>query len=241
MGLPVSDDPNAVADAVIHGAELGVVVAYGRLIKPHLLDQLRFVNLHFSLLPRWRGAAPVERAVLAGDSHTGVCLMELEEGLDTGGVFRREVTAIDPEEPVRVLRERLVGIGIPMLLDSLHHGLGKAEAQTGVLTYAAKVDPAEYVIDWLRPAVELARLTRLEQAWTTFRGRRLKVLHGSVVTPEAAIASGTLPAGTIEAGRVATGDGWLELVRVQPEGKGPMEAKAWANGAKPTPGERLGA
>ncbi len=108
LGLAVTEQ---VDDALVAGADLGVVVAYGRLIKPHVLAALPMVNLHFSLLPRWRGAAPVQRAILAGDRETGVCLMALEEGLDTGGIYAEERVTIGPEETAADLRTRLVGIG----------------------------------------------------------------------------------------------------------------------------------
>ena len=97
LGIPVGHDPDDVLDAVAAGAELGVVVAYGRIIKPHLLDAIPMVNLHFSLLPRWRGAAPVERAILAGDPETGVGVMRVEEGLDTGGIYAEARVPIAPD------------------------------------------------------------------------------------------------------------------------------------------------
>ena len=114
LGLAVTD---AVDDALGVGADLGVVVAFGRLIKPHVLAALPMVNLHFSLLPRWRGAAPVERAILAGDERTGVDLMVVEEGLDTGGVYDRVEVAIGPDETADELRARLATLGADLLVD----------------------------------------------------------------------------------------------------------------------------
>ncbi|HUF33155.1 MAG TPA: methionyl-tRNA formyltransferase [Acidimicrobiales bacterium] len=232
LGIPVTD---RVDDVVEAGADLGVVVAYGRLVKPHVLDRLPMVNLHFSLLPRWRGAAPVERAVLAGDGETGVCLMALEEGLDTGPVYACEVVAIDPMESVESLRNRLVAVGTDLLVAHLTAGLGELEPQQGVATYAAKIDPAELRIDWSRPAAEIHALTRLGRAWTTFRGKRLKVL---AARPGEGARS--LEPGGIDGVAVGSGDGWLELVEVQPEGKGAQAADAWRNGARPGPDDRLG-
>jgi methionyl-tRNA formyltransferase len=198
------------------------------------------INVHFSLLPRWRGAAPVERAVLAGDSETGVCVMQLEAGLDTGPVHVVERTPIGPDETADELRDRLVEIGTRLLIDSLEAGLGSPVPQEGEAVYADKIDPAELEIDWTRPALDIHRLVRLGRAWTTFRGRRLRVLRSQ---PEA-VAEGDHtpppPPGTIDGSRVATGDGWIRLVQVQPEGKGPQAADAWRNGARPTLGERLG-
>lgn len=230
LGLPVTDRVDDVLDA---GADLGVVVAFGRLIKPHVLERVPMVNLHFSLLPRWRGAAPVERALLAGDTETGVDLMQLEEGLDTGGIYAEERLAIGTEETAAELRDRLVAVGTDLLVRSLREGLGEPRPQEGEPTYAAKIDPAELQLHWDRPAVELHRLVRLGRAWTTFRGKRLKVLAARLSDADAA-------PGELDGLVVATGDGGLELVSVQPEGKGPQDAAAWRNGARPEPGERLG-
>ena len=241
LGLPVSDRPDDVLDAVTRGAELGVVVAYGKLIKPHLLSALPFLNIHFSLLPRWRGAAPVERALLAGDVETGVCLMGLDVGLDTGPVYRREVTPISPIEDIDALRDRLVEIGTAMLVDGLRDGfasLGSAEPQTGEATYAAKLDPAEFAIDWSQSAFEIHRLVRLGVAWTTFRGKRFKVLEAVPEGELTGAAPGSLS--TDQGVAVETGDGMLALVTVQPEGKPAMAATGWKNGAQPTGGERFG-
>jgi len=126
LGLPVTE---RVDDVLGVAADLGVVVAYGRLIRPHVLAEVPMVNLHFSLLPRWRGAAPVERALLAGDDETGVCLMQLEEGLDTGPVYGCERTAIGLEETLDELRGRLVQVGTDLLLRSLREGLGEPTPQ----------------------------------------------------------------------------------------------------------------
>jgi methionyl-tRNA formyltransferase len=215
LGIPVTD---RVDDAIELDppAELGVVVAFGRIIKPHVLAALPMVNLHFSLLPRWRGAAPVERAVLAGDEVTGVCVMDVEEGLDTGGVHRRVEVPIDPDETVEELRARLVDIGSRLLVEVLAEGLGEPEPQVGEATYAAKIDPDELRIDWSRPPVEIHRLVRVGGAWTTHHGRRLKVWRTRL-----------------------DGDR-LELLEVQPEGKGRMPFDAWARGARWQPGEPLG-
>lgn len=236
LGLPVTDRVDDVLDVA---ADLGVVVAYGRLIKPHVLERLPMVNLHFSLLPRWRGAAPVERAILAGDTETGVDVMELEEGLDTGGVYAEERLAIGDDETADELRDRLVDAGTRLLVDTLSAGLGDPRPQEGEATYAAKLDPAEMELRWDRPAVELHRLVRLGRAWTTFRGKRLKVLAASLVDRRTAPAPTPAP-GVLDGTVVGTGDGALELVTVQPEGKGAQDAAAWRNGARPEPGERLG-
>jgi methionyl-tRNA formyltransferase len=231
-GIPVTDRVDDVLDA---GIELGVVVAFGRLIKPHVLDKVPMVNVHFSLLPRWRGAAPVERAILAGDAETGVCLMQLEEGLDTGPVYASERVPIGPEETADELRARLVAIGTRLLVDRLAGSLGEPVPQLGEPTYAAKVEPHELHIDWTQAADHVHRVVRLGRAWTTFRGRRLRVLRARRVP----VAAGK--PGELEGLVVAAGDGaGVELVEVQPEGKQAQLATAWANGARPEPGTRLG-
>ena len=234
LGLPVSDRVDDVIDV---GAELGVVVAYGRLIRPHVLAAVPMVNIHFSLLPRWRGAAPVERAILAGDQVTGACIMALEEGLDTGPVYARLEVPIGPEQTADELRAELAAGATRLLLDLLRQGLPEPRPQAGEPTYAAKLEPEEHHLDWSRPAEELQRVVRLGSAWTTFRGRRLKVLRSRVAVAPDGLAPGVLdPEGLL----VGTGDGALELVEVQPEGRGPQRAADWRNGARPRPGERFG-
>jgi methionyl-tRNA formyltransferase len=210
LGLPVS---NVVDDVVAAGAELGVVVAFGRIIKPHVLAELPMVNLHFSLLPRWRGAAPVERALLAGDDVTGVCVMAVEEGLDTGGVYACAEVPIGPTVTADDLRRELVSVGTQLLVDTLAAGLGEPHPQVGDTTYAAKIDVAELRIDWSQQPAAIDRLVRLGGAWTTFRGARVKVHAATLV------------------------DGVLVPTVVQPEGKPRMGYDAWRNGARPAVGE----
>lgn len=236
LHLTVSD---RVEDATDCGADLGVVVAFGRLIRRPVLERLPMVNIHFSLLPRWRGAAPVERSLLAGDAETGTCLMQLEVGLDTGPVFDRVVVPIGPRETAAELRERLVAAGSEQLVRCLTAGLGEPAAQTGEASYAAKFDAAEFCLDWSQPAEALDRWVRVGGVWTTFRDRRLKVLAAQPVPGDARTDAHTEP-GALDGVVVACGHGALRLVTVQPEGKGPMAAEAWANGARPAPGERLG-
>jgi methionyl-tRNA formyltransferase len=209
-GIPVS---HAVDDVLQVGADLGVVVAYGRLIKPHVLAELDFVNLHFSLLPRWRGAAPVERALLDGDEVTGVCLMALEEGLDTGGVYDCVEVPIGSTATADQLRAELVDVGARLLVDRLAAGLGEPTPQSGTPTYAAKIDQLELRIDWSGPVDRIDRLIRLGGAWTTFRGARFKIHAADMV------------------------DGRVVPTIVQPEGKGRMSYADWRNGARPADDE----
>ncbi len=239
LGIPVSDKATDVLAAVQAGAELGVVVAFGQLIRQPLLDAMPFINLHFSLLPRWRGAAPVERAILAGDSETGVCLMGLEAGLDTGPVYEVQTTTILPTDSLTTLRTRLVDIGTEMLVRRLSDGfnsLGSAEPQVGESVYAAKIDPSEYLVDWTKPAIEISRLIRLGSAWTTFRGKRLKILEADVAETAPPLGA----PGSLIGLNVATGRGSLALLRVQPEGKAPMDAPSWRNGAQPNENDVMG-
>ena len=225
-----------VDDVVGVGAELGVVVAYGRLIRPHVLAALPMVNVHFSLLPRWRGAAPVERAILAGDDTTGVCIMALEEGLDTGPVFACEAVPIGPEDTADDLRAVLAERGTALLLGLLREGLPEPRAQEGEPTYASKLEPVEHHLDWSRPALELHRIVRLGQAWTTFRGQRFKVLRARLADKQTAPEPGVLDRETLVVG---TGHGGLELIEVQPEGRPPQAAQVWRNGARLVPGDRF--
>jgi methionyl-tRNA formyltransferase len=227
LGLPVL---HTVDEALSLGADLGVVVAFGQLVKPHALAVLPMVNLHFSLLPRWRGAAPVERAILAGDGVTGVCLMQVAEGLDTGDVYECVEVAIGADETAASLRVRLVEAGSTLLVERLRAGLGEARPQEGEVTYAAKVHPDDLRLDWSQPAAIRHRVVRLGGAHTTFRGRRLKVLAAELIDPTA--VGDTLVGDTV---------GGLRLATVQPESKGPMPFAAFANGARPAIDERMGA
>ena len=230
LGVPVS---SSVDDALDVDADLGVVVAFGQIIKPHVLDRLAMVNVHFSLLPRWRGAAPVERAILAGDQTTGVCLMEVAEGLDTGRVYRRVEVPIAPEATAATLRADLVGAAVSMLVGALRDGLGPPEPQQGGPVYAAKVTREELQLDWAQSAESLHRQVRVGGAWTMWRGKTLKIWSARPV-------GGSQPPGELDGPVVGTGDGQLRLVEVQAEGKSRQAAEDWLRGARPTPGDRLG-
>ena len=243
LGLPVTDK---LPDALGAGAELGVVVAYGRIIPAEVLERLPMVNLHFSQLPRWRGAAPVERAILAGDATTGVCLMAVEVGLDTGAIYAEEDTPIDESESVEDLRRRLVAIGSRLLERHLADGLAGLPAphpQVGEPTYAEKIRPEELQLHWERPAVELRRVVHLGRAWTTFRGKRLRVLRAEPAGSDGAeptAPEGASP-GALHGEVVTAGEGThLRLITVQPEGRQPMPAADWRRGVRPQAGERLG-
>ncbi len=224
LGIPVS---HAVDDVLDAGADLGVVVAFGRIIRPHVLAGLAMVNLHFSLLPRWRGAAPVERAILAGDERTGVDLMVVEEGLDTGAVHARVELDIGPDETAEELRARLVDAGTELLVSTLQSGLGEPTPQVGEPEYAHKLGPDDLRIDWDAPAEQIHRQVRVGGAWTTLAGERFKVWRTSLHPGGDGVVH---PTGTTP----------IELLEVQPAGKARMAASAWANGARWSDGDRLG-
>ncbi len=237
LGLDVSDDIEDLSEV---GADLGVVVAYGEIILAALLEELAMVNLHFSLLPRWRGAAPIERAVLAGDEVTGVSLMALEEGLDTGAVYKTAETPIDPDEDCNTLRDRLVALGTDLLIEALSEGLGQPRPQRGHPLYAAKISAEDRHIDWTRPAVEIHRQVRVGGAWTSFRDQHFKIWRTAPADPAVAGAPLDAAAGSIRGQFVATGEGLIELLEVQAQGRTRQVASAWRNGAKLTPEDRFG-
>jgi methionyl-tRNA formyltransferase len=191
------------------------------------------VNLHFSLLPRWRGAAPVERALLAGDAETGVCVMQVAEGLDTGDIYRTVRLPIGPDATLASLRAELVAAGAALLVEALGQGLGPGEPQVGEPVYAAKLETSDYRLDFERSALDLDRVIRLGGAWCTFRGRRLKIWRATLGE------SSDLQPGEVRRTEVGTATSSLELVEVQPEGRPRMAARDWANGAQPRADERL--
>jgi methionyl-tRNA formyltransferase len=234
LGLHVltPDKAREIVDPVREsGAELGVVVAFGQLLPVSLLEALPlgFVNVHFSLLPRWRGAAPVERALLAGDSETGVCIMRVEAGLDTGPVYACERTPIGPDETAAELHARLVELGAALLVRQLPLVAGTSPTpQAGEATYADKLTVEEFRLDAARTADELARLVRAGNprpgAWFVAGGKRVKVLRAHA-THE------SVPVGVVdERGFLGTTRDALALDEVQPEGKRPMAGAAWRRG-----------
>ena len=240
LGLPVSHDPSDLAGC---GADCAVVVAYGRLISRDLLAVTPMLNLHFSLLPRWRGAAPVERALLAGDDRTGVSLMALEETLDTGPVYWRHEVPIGPADTAADLRQRLAHDGAQHLASSLAAGLGTPRPQAGEPTYARKLTPADRQIDWSQPAAVIDRRIRVGGAWTTLDGGRF-IVRAAVALPAddgspAQHVRGAA-AGTLVDDAVITGDGVMRLDVVQPAGRSPLDARDWLRGARLAAGTRFG-
>jgi methionyl-tRNA formyltransferase len=240
LGLPVSTPAKArdvVEEVRATGAEIGVVVAFGQLLPVSLLEALPhgFVNLHFSLLPRWRGAAPVERAILAGDTETGVDLMRIEAGLDTGPVFARVRIPIGADETAGDLHARLVTAGTELLRTHLESIPGAAgEPQAGDATYADKLGVEEFRLDPARPAADLARIVRAGNprpgAWFRVDGRRVKVWRAreTASAGDAEAAAGVVDGG----GTLQTVHGGLMLDEVQPEGKRVMTGAAWRAGLR---------
>ena len=222
------------------------VVAYGEILTAEVLSlpPLGAINLHFSLLPRWRGAAPVQHALLAGDPTTGVTTTRMDEGLDTGPILAQRSEPVAPDDDAGTLGERLASLGAELLVTTLRD-LGELapRAQDGAaVTIAPKLLPRDRVLDWSEPASSIERRIRAlapkPGARTRFRGRWLGVLSA-----EAAEASGD-PAtilGVTERGvLVAAGEGAVRLRTVVPSGRRHMPAPDWANGARFAPGERLG-
>jgi methionyl-tRNA formyltransferase len=231
MGLavrhPVSlRDPQAQAEFAALGADAAVVVAYGLILPQAVLDApgLGCLNIHASLLPRWRGAAPIHRAILAGDAETGVCIMQMEAGLDTGPVLLRAAVAIGAEETTAELHDRLSALGARLIvqaLDRLPELHPEPQPAEGV-TYAAKIDKAEARVDFTRPAVEVDRqirgLSPFPGAWVEVAGERVKLLRSRLA--EGAGAPGQVLGGFT----IACGTGAVEVTLAQREGKRPMPA-----------------
>ncbi len=235
-------DPAEQAAFAALGAEVAVVVAYGLILPQPVLDAPArgCLNIHASLLPRWRGAAPIHRAVMAGDAETGICIMAMEAGLDTGPVLLRRATEIGDGDTTADLHDRLADMGGALIveaLDRLDELVPEPQGEDGV-TYAAKIDKDEARIDWTRPAQEIDRqirgLSPFPGAWTTLGDRRLKLLRSRVA--KGAGAPGTVLEGFV----VACGTGAVEVTEAQIEGRGRQGANAFLNGTQMPPGTVLG-
>ncbi|GAB3600643.1 methionyl-tRNA formyltransferase [Angustibacter peucedani] len=244
-------DPEFVARLRELAPDCAPVVAYGALVPRPVLDVPAhgWVNLHFSLLPAWRGAAPVQHAIMAGDAVTGASTFRLEKGLDTGPVFGVMTETIRPDDTSGALLGRLAEAGAGLLvatLDGIADGSLEARPQPAEgVSLAPKVDVAHARVDWTAPSARVDRLVRgctpAPGAWTTVGGQRLKL--GPVEVSPAA-ADGPLAPGELQVGRrdvhVGTGTDPVRLTTVQPPGKKPMPAADWARGARAATGDRLG-
>lgn len=240
---PVSlKSPEAQAEFAALDADVAVVVAYGLILPQAILDAPRHgcLNIHASLLPRWRGAAPIHRAIMSGDIETGICIMQMEAGLDTGPVLLREATDIGTEETTAQLHDRLSVIGAHLIVDALNRLPDLApepQPEIGV-TYAAKIDKAEARVDWSSPAVEVDRqirgLSPFPGAWTEIEGERVKLLASRM-------AQGQGVPGEVldDALTVACGEGAVELLRLQRAGKGAQDRDEFLRGWNINAGTRI--
>jgi len=232
LGLPVRH-PVSLKGAGVQAefmaleADVAVVVAYGLILPQAVLDApvQGCLNIHASLLPRWRGAAPIHRAIMAGDAETGVAIMRMEAGLDTGPVLLEAKTPIGAEETTAELHDRLSEMGAALIVEALARldGLVSSPQAAEGVTYAAKIDKAEARVDWSRPAAEVDRLIRglspFPGAWIEVAGERVKLLRSR-------LAPGSGKAGTVLEGfTIACGTGAVEVLEAQREGKRPMPAE----------------
>ena len=226
-------------------ADAAVVVAYGLLLPQELLDAPAHgcLNIHASLLPRWRGAAPIHRAIMAGDRETGICIMQMEAGLDTGPVLYQETISIAPDETTAALHDRLSDLGARSIVQSLKDlSQLQARPQSSVgICYAQKIDKSEAQIDWSLPAEILDRqirgLSPFPGAWAMLRGERVKFLGSALISCEQPLAS----AGTVlddDLG-IACGSGALRITRLQRAGKSAQSSADFLRGRPVIAGEQL--
>ena len=253
---PTLRSPEASALLSSFAPDLMVVVAYGLILPQAVLDvpRLGCLNIHASLLPRWRGAAPIQRAILEGDASTGITIMKMDAGLDTGPMLLVRETAIAPEENAGSLHDRLATLGAGAVVEAVAAlaagDLAPVPQPVEGATYAAKIRKEEALIDWSGNAAGIGRQVRAFNPWpvaeTRWQGRQLRVWEARVaglpVTPGSAQIQ-SLPGQVIDAGPgrllVATGAGCLEVVRLQLAGRNPMPAAEFLR-ATPLAGERLG-
>ena len=224
---PVSlRDDAAQAEFAAVDADLAIVVAYGLILPQAVLDapKLGCLNIHASLLPRWRGAAPIHRAIIAGDTETGVCIMKMEAGLDTGPVLLSDALAIGETETTGALHDRLSALGADLIvraITQIHTLVPQGQPADGV-TYAAKIDKAEASVDWSKSAEDVDRLIRglspFPGAWCDVEGERVKLLGSHLAAGQGAAGQ------VLEGFTVACGRGAVAITRIQRAGKKPMES-----------------
>ena len=231
IGIPVAHDLTVLSEVDV---DLGIVVAFGQIIPSHILANLPLVNLHFSLLPKWRGAAPVERAILEGDEFTGVCVMKIEKTLDTGDIYREEVIPLSSEASLDEVRNELCEKGIALLIDCFNVGFGVPRPQIGDAIYASKIKSKEHQILWTQSASQIHRVIRLGNAWTLLDGKRLRILEAGFDD------LGDQEPGEIKGVVVGTGKGSISLITVKPEGRKELPARDWINGLRLGAEARLG-
>ena len=235
----------AQAEFTAWAADIAVVVAYGLILPQAVLDAPRLgcVNIHASLLPRWRGAAPIHRAIVAGDDETGISIMQMEAGLDTGPVLLTRTLPIGAEDTTAALHDRLSQLGAEAIVAALadFDSLSPVPQPQEGVTYAEKIDKAEAAIDWSNDAAEIDRqirgLSPFPGAWTTHSGRRLKFLacRRAQARPDGAAAGSAIDGLTI-----ACGTGAIEITELQPEGKPRMASADFLRGTDLPAGTILG-
>lgn len=227
--------------------EVMVVAAYGLLLPAAVLGMPRCgcINIHASLLPRWRGAAPIQRAMLAGDAETGVSIMQMQVGLDTGPVYISRTTPIATDDTAGLLHDRLAQLGAELLLQVLAElpALRPLPQDDARATYAAKLTRSEAQLDWQRPAAELARAVRAfnpwPMAWTVYAGKPLRILKAVVRDIPVAAAPGSVLTADHEGIEIATGRGVLRIIELQPAGGRAMSAADF-NRARTLAGAQFG-
>jgi len=214
------------------------VAAYGRLLPPEGLPIPRYgcLNIRASLLPRWRGAAPIQRAILAGDTHSGITIMQMDTGLDTGSMLLKKSCPITQEDTSASLHDRLAALGAQAIVEALNQlsdlkALPQDESQ---VTYASKLSKTEALIDWHSSAEDLARRVRAFNSWpvaqTTVNGQTLRIWIAQPLTEQAKDAAGTVIRSEKQGIDVACGNGVLRITRLQPAGSKPMDPAAFLNG-----------
>lgn len=247
-GLPVEQPQTlkdlAAVERLAHwSADLMIVVAYGLLLPKTVLETPRLgcVNIHASLLPRWRGAAPIQRAIQAGDKESGVTIMQMDVGLDTGPMLLERVTPIDARETAAMLHDRLAALGAAAVIEAIDaiaagSAMPRAQPKDGA-TYAAKIRKEEALIDWSRSALEIDRQVRAFNPWpiaeTRWNGQQLRVWESLPLSTETSAPPGTVIATSAAGIDVATGAGTLQLTRVQSAGRKAMAAADFLKAHRP--------
>ncbi len=226
-----------------------VVAAFGQIIPQRMLDiaPLGNINVHGSLLPRWRGAAPMQYSLMTGDAETGVTTMQMAAGLDTGDVLLQTSLPLTDDDTLGTLEPKLADLGASLLLDTLARlargDCPRTPQDESLVTLAPSLPPEIGLLDWARPARDLHNLVRgitpRPGAYTLRQGKRLKVLRTSVVAYSGGAQPGVVESIEAQGILVHTGDGALLLREVQPESKGRMDAAAWARGARVAPGAQF--
>jgi methionyl-tRNA formyltransferase len=237
-------DDVVIAQLAAVGADAMVVAAYGLILPESVLrlPRLGCLNIHASLLPRWRGAAPIQRAILAGDRETGVTIMQMDAGLDTGAMLLEQAIPIADDDNAQTLHDKLAALGAQLIVRVLHEQPAAVAQDHARASYATKITKAEARIDWNRPAAELARAIRaynpMPGAYTTWQGQPLKLWRAEPVSAASAVP-GTVLLADADGIVVATGDGALRLLELQRAGGKRLAAASFLTGAALQPGERL--